>query len=205
METADHCRGRRRRPGVSPGRFDNAYYDEVPDWQYGGFFLFSLETNPSIQLDKLYGEAGSSDNDTLTLTVSLDILNNDPDTFYIGLLTNDIESPLVPIPVRIKKTAVSNIVIFQDQHVTIRNIPNPFYLSTTISYSLNESSNVMLSVFNVSGQLIKKLVNTWQYPGDYYVIWDGTDESGSVAKPGLYFCLLSAGKTTNKTKMVRIE
>ncbi|MBN2092685.1 hypothetical protein JW964_23895, partial [candidate division KSB1 bacterium] len=59
-----------------------------------------------------------------------------------------------------------------------QNFPNPFNPSTTISYQLPDEGRVILAIFNLSGQMIKKLVNENQAPGNYGIKWDATDEKG---------------------------
>ena len=64
--------------------------------------------------------------------------------------------------------------------------PNPFNPSTVISYQLPVSSNVMLSVYNLQGQLVETLVNEMQETGSYSVNFDGADLAS-----GVYFYQIS--------------
>jgi len=60
--------------------------------------------------------------------------------------------------------------IFQFYH----NYPNPFNPSTQNEYSISNSSNVELMIYNLSGQKIETLVNKSQNQGNYQVNWDGS-------------------------------
>ncbi len=83
-----------------------------------------------------------------------------------------------------------------------QNYPNPFNPSTTISYSLGESSTVHVAVYNVLGQQIKSLVNEVQTSGDYNVVWNGEDAFGRRVASGVYFYRLVAGRHQDTRRMV---
>jgi len=71
-------------------------------------------------------------------------------------------------------------------------IPNPTPRSTAISFSLAKGGAVDLSVYTVSGRLVKTLVHETRDPGEYRSTWSGVDESGQRAGAGVYFLRLSA-------------
>jgi hypothetical protein len=64
--------------------------------------------------------------------------------------------------------------------------PNPFRGSARIEYSLAAKGRVCLSVYNVSGQMVRELVNAVQVPGRYSASWDGRDRSGRKLPSGIY-------------------
>jgi outer membrane protein assembly factor BamB len=80
----------------------------------------------------------------------------------------------------------------------LRNYPNPFYKQTAISYQLPVQSKVSLRIYNVSGRLIRTLVNKKIKAGIHSVCWDGKDESNKEVSSGIYFYQLNAeiGKMT---------
>jgi DNA-binding transcriptional regulator YhcF (GntR family) len=65
--------------------------------------------------------------------------------------------------------AVPKIIIAQ-------SYPNPFNPETEISFTLPENSFVSLTIYNVQGQKVKRLVNEYQPAGTRRVVWDGRDE-----------------------------
>jgi len=81
-----------------------------------------------------------------------------------------------------------------------QNYPNPFNPSTTIGYSIPESTTVKLEVFGINGQKITELVNSHQTSGEYAVQWD----AGSLAS-GIYFARLEAGNLVQIKKMTLIK
>ncbi|SMO40264.1 dockerin type I domain-containing protein [Gracilimonas mengyeensis] len=53
------------------------------------------------------------------------------------------------------------------------NYPNPFNPSTLIGYSVLETTNVRLEVFDITGRKVKTLISQRQTPGVYEVYFDG--------------------------------
>ena len=86
-----------------------------------------------------------------------------------------------------------------------QNIPNPFNPETQISYSLPEAAKVRLTVYNVLGRKVKKIVDEYQTAGSKTVHWDGKDESGSEVASGIYFYRLDAGRYIETKKMVLMK
>lgn len=83
------------------------------------------------------------------------------------------------------------------------NYPDPFYLQTTIRYSLAEDSKVTLRVYNIVGQQVRMLVDEFQRSGIHRVIWDGRGKSGERVPSGIYFYRLAVEKndgTSVRTK-----
>jgi hypothetical protein len=69
----------------------------------------------------------------------------------------------------------------------IQAYPNPFSSETTLSYSLSDPAFVSIFVYDVNGRCVKKLVRENQSSGEQKITWDGTNENGIPASPGLYF------------------
>lgn len=86
-----------------------------------------------------------------------------------------------------------------------QNHPNPFNPSTTIEFYLPESGQVTLRVFDVSGRLVRTLVDDAREPGNHSVTWNGLDENGSQVPSGVYFSQLNAGKTRLSQKMILLR
>ncbi len=77
-----------------------------------------------------------------------------------------------------------------ERTVLKQNHPNPFNFSTTIEYSLAESLEVSLDVFDINGRRVKNLVCGEQPAGDYAVYWNALDEIGRKVPSGVYICRL---------------
>ena len=91
-----------------------------------------------------------------------------------------------------------------------QNFPNPFNLTTKITYELPAKQNqsfhhVMLNVFNILGQKVRTLVNERQEPGRYKVSWDGRTDSGDLVVSGVYLFTIKAGNYAASKKMVLLK
>ncbi len=88
-----------------------------------------------------------------------------------------------------------------------RNFPNPFNPSTTISYSVpeGEAPLVSLKIYDLSGRVVRTLVNGMREAGTYSVIWDSTDSFGRSVSSGVYFYRLKAGSFMQTRKMVLLK
>jgi hypothetical protein len=81
-----------------------------------------------------------------------------------------------------------------------QNYPNPFNPTTKIRYDLPHESRVTLSVFNLLGQEIVRLVDTHQSAGQYEVPFEASGLSS-----GVYFYRIQAGAYTHTKKMVIVR
>jgi len=81
-----------------------------------------------------------------------------------------------------------------------QNYPNPFNPTTTLSYALPEGSNVKLTVFDVSGRQVAKLVDGYRNAGLHNVQFDAKGLAS-----GIYIYRLTAGSFNATGKMVLMK
>ncbi|MCD4775216.1 MAG: T9SS type A sorting domain-containing protein [Candidatus Aegiribacteria sp.] len=88
-----------------------------------------------------------------------------------------------------------------------QNSPNPFGSNTTISFTTVESiAGTELVIYNISGRIVKTLVNSVLPAGEHSVSWDGTDENGHPVGSGIYFChLISGNNPSESRRMVLVK
>jgi len=82
----------------------------------------------------------------------------------------------------------------------IGNYPNPFNPSTTIQYELSEQAYIRLSVYNVLGQKVVKLVDAVQDAGEYKINFKASGLSS-----GLYLYRLSTGSFVETRSMILLQ
>ena len=75
-----------------------------------------------------------------------------------------------------------------ENYLLSQNYPNPFNPITIIDYHLAESVDVLLTVYNLLGQEVNRLVDQQQQAGAYKVEWDASNFAS-----GIYFYRLQAG------------
>lgn len=83
--------------------------------------------------------------------------------------------------------------------------PNPVGAATTIRYSLAERGRVSIGVHDVSGRLVRSLVNGTLDPGHHVVSWNGEDDAGHDLAPGVYFVRYQAGSQSFRKKVTVLE
>ncbi len=81
--------------------------------------------------------------------------------------------------------------------------PNPFDHQTRITYEIAsgaEAAPVTLEIHDLTGRLVRSLVQRPQSAGFHHVVWDGRDSRGRRVADGIYFCHLRAlGETHTRT------
>ena len=78
--------------------------------------------------------------------------------------------------------------------------PNPFNLTTLISYSTPIASHISLKLYNLAGRKVRTLVEENQIAGTYQVVL----KAGELAS-GLYFVRLNASEQVHTQKLMLIR
>lgn len=83
--------------------------------------------------------------------------------------------------------------------------PNPSGASTVIDLYLGSADNVRLSVYDLQGRVVRRLIEGPMPPGSRLVVWDGTDGRGAKVPSGVYFCRLEGRSHNQVRRLVRID
>lgn len=160
----------------SPGRLDFIIYSDCVLDSGNHFVLFTPEMAP----DSL-AAYGLQPEDVVLASDHLPVVGD----FSLPTDTTDIQL---------------SVRSFQPVSLSLeQNYPNPFNPSTTIRYHLSALSSertavrphrTTLQIYNITGQLVRALVDEKQPAGDYRILWDGRDNSGNEVSSGVYFCRL---------------
>jgi hypothetical protein len=86
-----------------------------------------------------------------------------------------------------------------------QNVPNPFNPTTTISFGVSEPGEVSLRIYDVSGKLVRVLVDEVRPTGRYHEAWNGRDQRGENVATGVYFCRMTAPGFEKTLKMVMMK
>ena len=80
------------------------------------------------------------------------------------------------------------------------NYPNPFNPETTISFDMPKSGHVSLIIYDVLGNEVARLIDSFKNAGSYEVLFDGSESAS-----GVYFARLSSGMNIETQKMLLLK
>ena len=86
--------------------------------------------------------------------------------------------------------------------------PDPFAERASLVYQVNDAADsgpTDLRVYDMGGRCVRTLLRRAEPSGRYCVWWDGRDDSGRPAAPGVYFCRLSRGSQSATRTVVRLR
>jgi hypothetical protein len=88
------------------------------------------------------------------------------------------------------------------RNALLPNAPNPFNPLTSIRYEVGTTAPVRLAIYNIHGQVVRRLVDGPRSPGCYTAVWDGRADTGESVASGVYLCRLQVGSFGDAKKMV---
>ncbi len=89
--------------------------------------------------------------------------------------------------------------------ISATNYPNPFNPETTIRFQLPVGGLTELGVYNLKGQLVRKLLYSDMAAGTHTVQWDGRDKHNQPVSSGMYLYRIVSGKQQCQGKMVLMK
>ena len=100
--------------------------------------------------------------------------------------------------------------LIPEETALLANYPNPFNPETWMPYQLAESAEVTLTIYDMNGQLVRRLALGHQAAGMYRsrsraVYWDGRNQLGESVASGLYFYTLTAGEFSATRRMLILK
>ena len=86
-----------------------------------------------------------------------------------------------------------------------QNYPNPFNPVTSLSYNLPKGSYVSIIIYDMLGNVVNNLVNTYQSSGYKSIQWDATDNQGQPVSAGVYLYTIEAGEFRQTKTMILLK
>lgn len=77
-------------------------------------------------------------------------------------------------------------LVTKDQ-IKLSVYPNPIQTSTLITFTLEKSTELNIGIYDLKGNLVKVLSNSFFVSGENKLVWDATDTSGNILANGQYF------------------
>ncbi|MBN2000911.1 T9SS type A sorting domain-containing protein [candidate division KSB1 bacterium] len=120
----------------------------------------------------------------------------------IDLVTNPGDAASVPVNTRVKQPYPA----WQpEEYMLGQNFPNPFNPTTNIEFTVRSQSRVTITVFNINGEPVKKIVDGYFQKGKYQVIFDGRDENGIMLSSGLYIYQMKTENIIQRRQMILLK
>jgi hypothetical protein len=177
----------------------SVYYPEVQNYigelgyGFGEQDQVRLFDNEACLIDSLsytssppwYPEADGTGASLELINYALD--NTLPQSWSVSKMPNGTpgakNSVFVPV---INSSSVSTISLICS--------PNPIVNNASYHFNIPDSNYYILEIFDIFGNEIKTLLDSYIDSGRYRVFWDITDTHGRKIAPGIYLCRLSSTK-----------
>lgn len=99
---------------------------------------------------------------------------------------------------QIMRQVFSSFTVYQ-------NYPNPFNPSTTIQYSIPQSGEVKIKIFDIQGRLVRSFDNTVQQSGSHSFVWDSRNNTGNTVSSGTYLCQVLYNNSSLVQKLLLLK
>jgi len=89
------------------------------------------------------------------------------------------------------------------RHALGNAYPNPMNPTTRIQFTNGVSNGrVKVEIFDVTGRLVRSLVDSKLPAGVHEVVWDGAGDGGSIVPSGMYFYRMTADGFLSARKLI---
>jgi hypothetical protein len=101
---------------------------------------------------------------------------------------------------------------FQDEKMNVTVYPNPVNLDKrgsefycTISFNLPQQGKLVVEIYNIKGQMVRRLLDVDTPSGEYNIRWNGLNEMGRRVGTGMYFVRIAAAgrETAERVMMIK--
>lgn len=86
-----------------------------------------------------------------------------------------------------------------------QNYPNPFNQSTSINFYVGQTAPVTLDIYNLRGQLVRRLVDSVLQAGSQSVKWNGLDDSNRPVSSGVYLYQMKSNALQQQRKLLYLK
>jgi len=92
-----------------------------------------------------------------------------------------------------------------EEYALFQNYPNPFNPSTTIQFDLPEDSRVSVTIYDILGREVIRLVDEAMDAGRYKRTWESQDRSGRSVASGVYFIRIEAHSLVSERMLITLK
>jgi hypothetical protein len=118
----------------------------------------------------------------------------------------EVEWPGIMLLVKYDKTIETSVIDRENSFdLYFSNYPNPFNPYTTIQYSLDRETVVILQIRDSLGRRVKELVHGIRQSGEQSVTWFGDNDNGMSVSSGIYVAKLSTPYFAKTRKLLLLR
>ena len=159
-----------------------------------GFYIERSIDNINFKVIEFVKGMGNSSNDNIYSFIDTD--SREAGTYYYRLKQVDFDGSY-------EYSDILEVEVLAPKEFKLeQNYPNPFNPETKIEYEIPKTTNVVLKIYNILGQEIKTLIYYEQQPGNYQIIWDGTNNNNVRVSSGVYIYQIRASNFIQSKKMI---
>ena len=159
-----------------------------------------------IELSDAAGKINPDESRLIEVRIDASELNPGAYEAFLQISHNDPTRARVILPLRIVVTDSTSTPVYEENNILsqdyklIQNYPNPFNPTTTIEYHLPRAGQVLLTVYNLRGEEVERLVERYMSAGLHTAFWDASN-----LPSGIYFYRFKAGTFVQTRKMVLLK
>jgi len=175
--------------------------NDTSDWAFSIFQIIDWVSVAPVTGDVSVGSRAN-------VEVTLDATGLDAGDYYADVIisSNGGDTVIVPVALHVGATGIDDGELGTTPVYVLKGAsPNPFNPVTTVTYEAPAGASVRLAIYNVTGRLVRTLVDGEVGSGQRTVVWDGRDDRGVEVQSGVYFCLMEAGGFNDTAKMVLMK
>ncbi len=174
-----------------------ATWDASPDADFDYFTVYSV------------ADIGTPLDQGIVLATTSNTSTSVPDSTvgtYVVVTATDFSGNEGAESNRVRYDAVSSVgAPLPTRNALYQNAPNPFNPATRIAFDVATPSWVTLSIYDVSGRLVRTLINENVARDRYNVSWNGIDANGRSVASGVYIYRLTVGDFKEQRKMLLMK
>lgn len=88
--------------------------------------------------------------------------------------------------------------------ITLNSSPNPFHQQVDVAYSIKETADLELTVYNQRGQAVRTIALGSKGAGNWLYTWDGLDDNGNQSPAGRYLLMIKGGNHKAYRKVLKL-
>jgi len=182
----------------------NSSYDSIAGYHiYRSSSLYDSFSRITISLitDSLFVDSFPLKGNNVYIVRAVKLENTGSGTYY-----NLSQGILDSIDINATYIEENHRTQYDYEYYLKQNNPNPFSINTVIEYNIQQSEYISLAIYDLSGRLVRTLVNEEKQAGSHYALWEGRDDMEVMINSGVYFYRMRTGSGyTNLKRMIYIK